>query len=225
VRRILLIALSVIMALVVAIPVASGQTAPPANESQTLGELGAEWWTWVLEEPRNTNPLIGSYTGGTQCEGTTTFEGREVFFLAGTQDGTSVTRECTVSSETWFFFPIVNVFEGEPTGTGSEKTFRKNVNDFMNKALVGSTMFLTVDGEDVSIQKQRADTPLFTFNLPKNSIFKKAPAGEYEAVADGVWVLLPPLSEGTHTIEFGGTFPNAPGGGFSQDNTYILTVV
>jgi hypothetical protein len=153
-----------------------------------------------------------------------------VFFLAGTLTGDTVTRECTVSSEAWLFLPIVNTFTGEPTGTGSEKAFRQFVNKCMNKALVGSTMFLTVGEELIAIssQQQRADTPLFTFNLPKNSILKKAPAGEYQAVADGVWVLLPPLSEGTHTITFGGNFPNNPeecGGPFSQNNTYTLTVL
>jgi hypothetical protein len=57
VRRIVVIALSVMLALVVAMPIASGQTEPPVTDSQTLGELGAEWWTWALEEPRSTNPL------------------------------------------------------------------------------------------------------------------------------------------------------------------------
>ena len=70
-RRIVVIALSVILALVVAIPMASGT--PKADQGQTigkkiLGELGAEWWTLALEEPTATNPLIGPpYTDG--CEG------------------------------------------------------------------------------------------------------------------------------------------------------------
>jgi hypothetical protein len=93
----------------------------------------------------------------------------------------------------------------------------------MNRFLARSTMVVTVDGKPIAISKteNRADTPLFTVNLPKNNIFGVKPE-PYEAVADGVWVLLPPLSEGTHTIKFGGTFN---GGAFKQDNTYILTVV
>ena len=60
-RRIVVVALSVMLALVVAIPIASGKPALPAisNNSQTLGELGAEWWTRVIEEPVPTNPLFG----------------------------------------------------------------------------------------------------------------------------------------------------------------------
>ena len=227
-RRIVVMALSVILALVVAIPVATGkQPALPAlaNNSQTLGELGAEWWTLVLEEPVPTNPLIGSYTDESpKCEVSTTFAKREVFFLVGTQTGEPVTRECTVSHKAWIFFPVVNVVDIERIGDLTEDEIREIVNDQMDQILDDSTMFVTVDGEPVpvSIQQQRADTPLFTVNLPEENIFgNPAFAGKWEGVADGVWVLLRPLKKGTHTITFGGTFPNA---GFRQNNTYILTV-
>jgi hypothetical protein len=222
VRRIVLIALSVMLALVVAMPIASGQTEPAVTDSQTLGELGAEWWTWALEEPAPTNPLQDK-DKASQCEGTTTFEGGEVLFLAGTFSGNEVTRECTVSSETWLFFPVVNTVNLEPKGTFTEQQLRTLSNRQMNRFLARSTMFVRVDGEPIAISEQenRADTPLFTVNLPKNNVFGVKPE-PYDAVADGVWVLLPPLSEGTHTIEFGGTFN---GGAFTQDNTYVLKVV
>jgi hypothetical protein len=222
VRRIVLIAISAIMALVVAVPIASGQTTPTATDTQTLGELGAEWWTWALEEPVPTNPLQDKHKAS-QCQGTTSFEGGEVLFLAGTTSGNEVTRKCTVTSDTWLFFPVVNTVELEPTGTKTEEALRRIVNDRLDLSLNGSTMFATVDGEPIAISEveNRADTPLFTVDLPKNNIFGVKPE-PYEAVADGVWVLLPPLSEGTHTITFGGTFRN---GAFSQNNTYILKVV
>jgi hypothetical protein len=210
------------LALVVAMPIASGQTEPPVTDSQTLGELGAEWWTWALEEPRSTNPLQDK-DKASQCEGTTTFEGGEVLFLAGTFSGNEVTRECTVSSETWIFFPVVNTVNLEPTGTFTEQQLRTLSNRQMNRFLARSTMFVTVDGVPIAISEQenRADTELFTVNLPKNNVFGVKPE-PYDAVADGVWVLLPPLSEGEYEIKFGGTFN---GGAFEQNNTYILTVV
>jgi hypothetical protein len=228
VRRIVMIALSVLLALVVAMPMVSGQPALTAKPSQTVGELGADWWKWALQKPEHVNPLVGSYSGGPKCQG----QRGGVFFLAGTITGESVTRECTVSSNTWIFFPIVNNFQAEPKGVGSEEAFRQFVNNCMDQALVGSTMFATLDGEPLTIQ-ERADTPFFNLTLPGTNIFGDPTlAGRYQAVADGVWVLLPPLTEGTHTITFGGTFPNNPpgqypegcGGPFSQNNTYILTV-
>ena len=230
-RRIVVIALSVMLALVVAIPIASGKPALPAisKNSQTLGKLGAEWWTQVIEEPVPTNPLFGSYTDESpKCDVSTTFAKREVFFLVGTTTGDPVTRECTVSHKAWIFFPVVNSVDVEHPGDLTEAQIRKLVNDQIDNFLAGgATMFVTVDGKRVpiSIEKQRADSPLFTVTLPEDNIFggpPAAPAGKYEGVADGVWVLLRPLKKGEHTITFGGNFPN---GGFEQNNTYILTVV
>jgi hypothetical protein len=238
VRRIVVMALSVILALVVAIPIASGKPAL-TNNKQTLGKLGAEWWTRVIEEPVPTNPLYGSYTKESpKCDVSTTFAKREVFFLVGTTTGEKVTRKCTVSHKAWIFFPVVNTVDIEHPGALSEAKMRKIVNDQIDQFLRGSTIFATVDGKSVPVSKKknRADTPLFRVNVPKDNIFggKKAgaPAGKYKAVADGVWVLLPPLEKGKHTITFGGDFPKAdldptkPGPeGFSQNNTYILKVV
>jgi len=117
VRRIVVIALSVILALVMALPMASGKTQATADQGQSigkkiLGELGARWWEWAAEEPKATNPQIGP----DGCEGPFALKGREVFFLSGTQSGEPVTRECTVPRKTWLFFPIVTTFNGEPTG-------------------------------------------------------------------------------------------------------------
>jgi hypothetical protein len=100
----------------------------------------------------------------------------------------------------------------------------------MDNILKGSSMFATVDKKPVS--SQRADTPVFTFNLPEDNVFGDPElAGEYTAVADGVSASLPPLSKGKHTIHFGGDFPNAPVGGctegtgaFKEDTTYKLMV-
>jgi hypothetical protein len=64
-------------------------------------------------------------------------------------------------------------------------------------------------------------------------MFLPVPGGDYEgATIDGLWVTLPPLPPGEHTVHFEMNAPNIdlnpnePGAeGFSQDNTYILTVV
>src|SRR5215211_5103821 len=122
---------------------ALGQTQPSSGNSLDPGQLSAEWWRWALQKPADQNPLVGSYSGGPQCQG----QRGGVFFLGGTTTGESVTRECTVSSNTWIFFPIVNIFAGEPKGVGSEEEFRQLVNDCIDQALVGSTTFATLDGE------------------------------------------------------------------------------
>jgi hypothetical protein len=61
------IALSVILALVVAIPMASGKDdpnehekklSPPGQLKKNLPDLTGEWWNWALQKP---SPLVGGY--------------------------------------------------------------------------------------------------------------------------------------------------------------------
>jgi hypothetical protein len=141
-----------------------------------------------------------------------------------------VTRTCHVPANKWIFFPVVNAecstVEGNPP---PGDTLEECATIFLNPALEGSSMFATLDGRDVlgDISDNRAASGLFTFTLPKNNVdifcpgVPQCPPGPTEAAADGIWVLLPPLERGTHTIHFGGSFF---GGQFTQDNTYILTV-
>lgn len=228
-QRMLTMMIGVILALAMAIPMATAQTTPPPK--QDLGELGAEWWQWAFQKPQNVSPVLGSYEGGAQCAGGGA--GR-VWFLAGSFTGEDVTRTCHVPSNKWIFFPVVNAecstVEGNPPPGDSLEECASLLMDFV---LEGSTTFATVDGQDVlgDISDHRGASGLFTFRLPKNNVdffcpdgaggFQQCPPGPTEAASDGIWVLLEPLPRGTHTIHFGGNFPNA---GFTQDNTYVLTV-
>ena len=92
---------------------------------------------------------------------------------------------------------------------------------------------VTVDGKEVKSNRLvLAESLVFNVTLPEDNIFGE-PEGEYgPAVADGLWVALPPLPPGEHTIHFEVSAPNVdlipdePGiEGFTQDNTYHLTVV
>ena len=88
-------------------------------------------------------------------------------------------------------------------------------------------MLVTVDGKMVKSNRIGRATyslgtgPYFTLTLAEGNVIGQ-PAGEYEATADGLWVTLPPLPPGEHTIHFEGSNPTV---GFSQNNTYNRTVV
>jgi hypothetical protein len=89
------------------------------------------------------------------------------------------------------------------------------------------SMSVTVDGEEVKSNRiVRATFTGFTLPLAEENVFDpfvEVPEGNYEgATIDGLWVTLPPLPPGEHEIHFEMSAPNV---GFSQDNTYILTVV
>jgi len=81
---------------------------------------------------------------------------------------------------------------------------------------------LTIDGVAVaSPQRFRVvHSPVFQFTAAEGNVFG-VPVGTTRSVAEGYWVLIRPLSPGTHTISFGGAFPP---GGFTTSATYTLTV-
>ncbi len=223
-KRIVLMGLSVVLALVLASPMAFGQVGQGAKASGKAAELAADWWQWALSEPVETNPLIGGDPNYSeeQCDGQpVTNTPRNTWFLAGTLDGSEVERTCSMPVGTQLFFPVGNVvfLITEPEET--EEEARRAVNEFMDSVLAdpGFSMTVTVDGKEIESKRIiRTDSPLFTATVPEGGLL---PAGSYDGVADGLWAALPPLSKGEHTIHFE---ISAPSVGFSQDNTYHLTV-
>jgi hypothetical protein len=221
VKRAIVIAISVILALAVAAPIASGQT---TSHRQGPKDLTEAWWTWALADP---SPAVGDYgVGDPRCEGEFV-EG--VFFLAGTFGGDATTRTCTVPAKTALFFPVLNSFITE-----EEAAYPEGPTNFVDTALANGEFSATLDGEDLKI-KRIAARP-FTLILPEPNIFG-LPGGEYGhpdcadptrclTASDGLWVYLPQgLKPGEYTLQFGGTSVTADGDPFSVDVTYNLIVV
>jgi hypothetical protein len=61
--------------------------------------------------------------------------------------------------------------------------------------------------------------------LPQGNLFgDPSLAGPYDAVSDGYWAMIAPLSHGTHSITFHGTAPLLPTGTLDVSVTYHLTI-
>jgi hypothetical protein len=205
---------------------------PGAFASATYGQGSNAWWQWALSIPTSTNPLLGDYSGDPKCSAG---QSGSVWFLAGTFGGGSATRSCTIPAGKTLFFPTINFFwnnvgvEGNtncpPTDYSVQKMWGfldQNVKDV-------TTHEATVDG--VPQQDQRAGPKNSPYNvkIPADNLFTFAcgdpnhpiPAGTYGPnVSDGYYVMLAPLSKGTHTIHFSA----ATSQGTQQDVTYHLTV-
>jgi hypothetical protein len=213
-KRIIVMVLSVILALIMAASIATGQessSGQKSSQSQDSGELAGAWWNWAVSNP---SPLEGNYKGGKKCEGEFV-EG--VFFLAGTTGG-EATRTCTVPADTALFFPVVNVVCSE--AFNDPTPYEECAGDIIDAALADGEPYATLDGKELKIR--RVASGPFTFTLPEDNVFGLA-AGSYDAAADGLWVYLPQgLEPGKHTVKFGGDFF---GGDFSLNVTYELIVV
>jgi len=217
----ILVAVSLLLALTLAMPVAFGKAGQSEKASGATEELVTAWWQWALSTPEEDNPLFGgdpTYTDE-QCDGTPLPDTvDDTWFLAGTlgDSGGAVERTCTVPDDTTLFFPVFNVAVF-PDPDESEEDVLAQANAFIDSVLDASdfSMVVTVDGKAVPKGKiLRAEAPLFSGESPLLG-------GSYEAVADGLWVTLPPLSEGEHTIH---VEVSAESVDFAQDTTYYLTV-
>jgi hypothetical protein len=238
VRRIVVIALSVILALVVAIPMASGKDdpnehekklSPPGQLKKNLPDLTGEWWNWALQKP---SPLVGSYNKNSpKCEGEYV-EG--VFFLAGSAFDPkvpSVERNCLVPARMPILFPVVNVICSKAF-TGHQpkpdpKPYDKKCAEPITDDVIDppSKFFATLDGKD--LKQQRIASGIFQWTIEsKKNPFGLDP-GTYPAASDGLWVFLKHgLKPGKHTIKFGGTFKDTPFGNFEGTHvTYHLKAV
>ena len=199
----------------------------------TYGQWSARWWQFAFQQ---TNLNI--------C--TPDKPGSRVTFLAGTTGG-SETRSCTVPVGMAILFPVFNVewsvaeaqaqqkmtpgqsclIPGPPDGT-SDADLLACATAQANHALDSdATLEADVDGVKLqSLQNYRAVSAPFTFTTVAGNPFGLCPADgscplTSRAVADGFWIILTPLSPGTHTIHFKADVPFFP---FTTEVTYTLTV-
>jgi hypothetical protein len=189
---------------------------------QTYGDWSANWWQWVLSQPEEKNPLVDKT--GELCA---TGQEGPVWFLGGTWGFPKVERNCTMPSGVAVLFPVYN---GE-CSTAEEPT-RKSYAELRECVIQGnlspgSQLFMEakVDGKELkNLENYRVESQLFNVTLPANNVFG-VKEGITQAVADGWFIMLEPLSNGTHTLEFGAVVIKPTGEqNFQTHATYHLNV-
>jgi hypothetical protein len=187
----------------------------------TYGEWTAKWWQWAYLMPEANNPMVDDT--GRNCANNQT---SPVWFLAGTSGG-AVTRECTISSGNAILIPIINVVcdSALDPSLDTEAELRACAKADQDTVIAKE---ITVDGMNVgNLDSYRIQSPLFNLTYPENNIAGVAPQTA-KAVSDGFWILLEPLSPGSHEIHFKAALgdPTAIGtANFALDVRYLLTVV
>ena len=216
VKRAIVVAISVLLALIVAAPIASGQS---SSQSQNLEQLSAESWNWAFST--NPSPLEGSYKGGAQCDNGEYVEG--IIFLAGALGGSRVDRTCTVPANTPILFSPFSYYLCSEVFPSDPEPFDTACATPTTDATIDhpSSFYARVDGKDAD--QQRIASGLFQWTIAvENSL--EIPVGTYEAAQDGLWVYLENgLKKGNHTVQVGGTFEDTPLGDFEGTKvTYKL---
>lgn len=184
---------------------------------QTYGDWAAAWWQWALSLPADQNPLFDE-TGDKIASG----QSGNVWFLAGVinSSGTAV-RQSIVPAGKALFLPVLNnecsTIEAPPFHGDNYAELASCAQAFNATDLVA-----TIDGIPVkNLEKYYVVSPMYTFSIPENNALGLPGPQTGQAVTAGFWLMLAPLSAGTHIVRFGGTYPDYS---FTIDITYVLTV-
>jgi hypothetical protein len=202
--------------LLMAVPIQSqnlnpGIVPPQAHaHGMTYAEWSARWWQWFLSLPSTSNPVADCSVG----------QLGSVWFLVGVPGPTTI--NCTVPNGKALLFPIINTecsnLESPPFFGATEADRRVCARSIVDGA---ADLAVTVDGRSIqNLTNYRFSSPNFMFTSPPSSL-SGVPAGSGESVGDGFYLMLVPLSTGTHIIHFTGSFPAFS---FTIDTTYNLTV-
>lgn len=172
------------------------------------------WWRWAFALPHSTGPITDQ-TGASCGLG----QYGPIWFLAGT-DGGSATRNCTIPSNKFLFFPLVNyifnpqdeIFEQDPSLVADYLAFIAEFFPDVRSRICQLT--LRVDGVSLLSSLEQADEDLWTEELDPFKLYLNADnyasqwgfeEGLYHwATEGGHYALMFPLSPGAHTLELGG---------------------
>lgn len=183
----------------------TGVLLPPdesiAGASQV--EWSVRWWQWAFSFERVRSPI--SDRTGELCASR---QSGDVWFLAGTYGTRRTERTCTVPYGKVLFFPLINhvTFRGE----GSKESCMSLARRVAELTGRPSALILDVDGERYDgLEAHRLATPCFGL----------IPGQPPDAVSNGYYVALRPLSKGKHVLNFGGVLPD-----MLQAVTYTLIV-
>lgn len=193
---------------------------------KSYAQWSAAWWQWVSSIPADNNPILDE-TGEDAAAG----QSGSVWFLAGNVGG-ATERTVTVPAGKALFVPILNTaYYGYPCddrnlpGCEIDEAL-ETANDvatllsFITPSMDGATVTCEIDGVAVDAHRVESST-IYSVDVVEGNVFGYPPGPYHPCVDAGYYVMLTPLSVGSHTIHFAGT--NADGS-FGLDVTYHLTV-
>jgi hypothetical protein len=198
---------------------------PPQSHAfgKSYAEWAAAWWKWGMELPLDGHPFYGCPAS---CDAG---QSGPVWFFAGGANECA----CGVPAGKAVFFPIVNAEASsleDPPFHGDTAAEQRDVAKWWADHIVVASLFCEIDGVPVkNLETYRFVSPQIAFTAPTPWAYGTV-GGPGTSVGDGYYLLLTPLSKGSHTLHFGGTshFSEAEGdpftGDFGIDTTYHIAV-
>jgi len=176
-----------------------------AGRSQS--DWSRAWWQWAGSFQQYESPIADKT--GARCG---LKQSGAVWFLAGTYGTGRTIRTCSVPAGKLLFFPLINYIVG-PAYAG--RTSCESVRGLAREMTDGvSSLVLELDGKVIENLESHRQETRECFDLAE-----RVGGGVFPSEANGYYVMLRPLSRGTHTLNFGGILPS-----MSQAVTYTLHV-
>lgn len=184
-----------------------------------LDEYANTWWQWAYTMPNEVSPVRD--TTGKYCH---VGQQGEVWFLAGGYGTSKIKRKCEIPAGKHIFFPVINmVYWPRHEGSISCESVKRSAalnNDELISIEVELDSIKALDPSKTRVASKDC------FNLLGLVPKEYNPPNVYPAATDGYWVMLKPLSKGTHTLKFNAMYNRDKGayGKMAQDIEYELVV-
>ncbi|MEI2696319.1 MAG: hypothetical protein V9E90_14720 [Saprospiraceae bacterium] len=191
-----------------------------------LASWTEDWWRYAFSLPCEINPLMDE-TGIHADKG----QKGPVYFLVGNSGGVS-TRKVVIPYGKGILFPIINVINDAPCPNldytlAPGQTLEDYLKDGAKTAIdMAENLAVELDGKSIGgLEQFRVPTNLFTFigDPDLSTCVDPCILGtKQDAVSDGYWILLKPLSKGSHLLHFHGEIQEYE---FVVDVTYQVSVL
>lgn len=177
----------------------SAPIVPPNQQvaGQHQAAWSQAWWQWAASFDDAQSPVAdqtGELCGAKQSG--------PVWFLAGTYGTRRTVRLCKVPKGKHLFFPLINYVVTRPVDR--DVSCQSVMHSAARLTDDASALVLEIDGKRMKgLQAHRQPSKCFNIaerSTPKQFVFPSA--------ANGYYVMLKPLTPGTHVINFGGALPN-----------------
>jgi hypothetical protein len=168
---------------------------PPDSivQGKTYAEWINEWWKYGLSLPMSQSPIS---PGGTGVDCMLRRVGDVTLIVAHEYKG--LPTRCEVPAGTMVFLEIMSVECSTLEGDGKDEEGLRTCLQRYTYQELGAT----IDG--VAVQNLDAffvsATPLYQFTVPEDNILKASAGATGKSVANGVFLMLSPLSPGKHAV-------------------------
>jgi hypothetical protein len=175
-----------------------------ALTGKSIAQWGAEWWQWAFKNPE----VLFDKTGKSGRLGDAT---ANVFFAEGS-GGRPVNLKYTVPGNKYILVPVITYIWTFFAPCAEAGCATEIIN---NNVLAGVTdPYLIVDGVPLlafSSHLVLVSDDTLPFQVDAGPIGPDGYGGILDALQGGYWVMLRPLSRGSHRISFGATAPLVDG--------------